>query len=230
VPLPLEDYALIGDTHTAALVGRDGSIDWLCLPRFDSGACFAALLGDEDNGRWLLAPVAGGTPSRRYLHDTLVLETTWEADEGAVRVLDFMPPREETPDLVRIVEGVRGSVRVRSELVIRFDYGHIVPWVRNIDGVRLAVAGVPLLQLEVVEDLRVAGELVDVDRCLQFERKLGNGLADVAVVMYDLRGGESLRLKMAGVERSALVDLQRRRHPVLKDIDQLLEKLWDAVG
>jgi len=150
----IEDYGLIGDLHTAALVDRRGSIDWLCFPRFDSGACFAALLGDEDNGRWLLAPVAGGTPSRRYLHDTLVLETTWETDEGAVRVLDFMPPREETPDLVRIVEGVRGSVRMRSELVIRFDYGHIVPWVRNVDGVRLAVAGADALSFRTQVDTR----------------------------------------------------------------------------
>jgi GH15 family glucan-1,4-alpha-glucosidase len=137
----IEDYALLGDLQTAALVDRGGSIDWLCFPRFDSGACFAALLGTPENGRWLLAPLNGGTPSRRYLHDTLVLETTWETDEGAVRILDFMPPRGRAPDVVRIVEGVRGRVRMHSELIIRFDYGHIVPWVYRIDGSRVAVAG-----------------------------------------------------------------------------------------
>ena len=137
----IEDYALIGDLQTAALVERGGSIDWLCFPRFDSGACFAALLGTEENGRWVIAPVNGGTTQRRYLHDTFVLETTWESDEGSVRVLDFMPPRGKAPDVVRIIEGLRGSVRMRSELVIRFDYGHIVPWVRRADGARLAIAG-----------------------------------------------------------------------------------------
>jgi GH15 family glucan-1,4-alpha-glucosidase len=137
----IEDYALIGDLQTAALVSRNGSIDWLCLPRFDSGACFAALLGTTENGRWLLAPEHGGTPSRRYLDDTLVLETTWETEEGRIRVLDFMPPRGTAPDVVRIVEGLEGQVEMRSELVIRFDYGSIVPWVRRVDDARLAVAG-----------------------------------------------------------------------------------------
>ena len=138
---PIENYALIGDLQAAALVERDGSIDWLCFPRFDSGACFASLLGNEENGRWLLAPLRGGTPTRRYLHDTMVLETTWETPDGVVRVFDFMPPRGKAPDVVRIVEGVSGSVRMRSELVIRFDYGHVVPWVRREDGGRIAVAG-----------------------------------------------------------------------------------------
>jgi GH15 family glucan-1,4-alpha-glucosidase len=138
---PIENYALIGDLQAAALVERGGSIDWLCFPRFDSGACFASLLGNEENGRWLLAPLRGGTPTRRYLHDTMVLETTWETPDGVVRVFDFMPPRGKAPDVVRIVEGVSGSVRMRSELVIRFDYGHVVPWVRREDGGRIAVAG-----------------------------------------------------------------------------------------
>ncbi|HEY2072951.1 MAG TPA: glycoside hydrolase family 15 protein [Gaiellaceae bacterium] len=137
----IEDYAMIGDLQTAALVERGGSIDWLCFPRFDSAACFAALLGRPENGRWLLAPKAGGTTSRRYRGETMVLETTWENDEGAVRVYDFMPPRDKAPDIVRIVEGIRGSVEMRSELVIRFDYGHIVPWVSRRDGARNAVAG-----------------------------------------------------------------------------------------
>jgi len=137
----IEDYALIGDLQTVALVERGGSIDWLCFPRFDSGACFAALLGTEDNGRWFLAPEAGGTPTRRYLDDTLVLETTWETQAGSVRVLDFMPPRGKAPDVVRIVEGLRGHVQMRSELTVRFDYGLILPWVRRVGDARLVVAG-----------------------------------------------------------------------------------------
>ena len=141
MPLRIEDYALIGDTQTAALVGRDGSIDWLCVPRFDSGACFAALLGDERNGRWLLAPAGGGRVTRRYREGTLVLETEFETPDGAVRVVDCMPPRGEAPDVVRLVEGVRGRVRMRMQLVIRFDYGHVVPWVRRHEGGLLAVAG-----------------------------------------------------------------------------------------
>ena len=137
----IEDYALIGDLQAAALVERGGSIDWLCFPRFDSGACFAALLGTPEHGRWLLAPVGEGKATRRYLHDTMVLETTWETEDGVVRVFDFMPPRGKAPDVVRIVEGVRGSVEIRSELVLRFDYGHVVPWVRRVGDTRLAVAG-----------------------------------------------------------------------------------------
>ena len=139
---PIEDYALIGDTHTAGLVSREGSIDWLCLPRFDSPACFAALLGDRSNGRWLLAP-AGPVREvrRRYQGDTLVLETEYRTDDGVVRVVDCMPPRQSDPDLARVVEGVRGRVPMRMELTIRFDYGSIVPWVRHVDGALHAVAG-----------------------------------------------------------------------------------------
>ena len=139
---PIEDYALIGDTHTAGLVSREGSIDWLCLPRFDSPACFAALLGDRSNGRWLLAP-AGPVREvrRRYQGDTLVLETEYRTDDGIVRVVDCMPPRQWDPDVARIVEGVKGRVPMRMELTIRFDYGSIVPWVRHIDGALHAVAG-----------------------------------------------------------------------------------------
>ncbi len=109
MPLPIEDYAVIGDTQTAALVGRDGSIDWLCLPRFDSAAIFAALLGTEQHGRWVLAPAEPVRATRRrYRGDTLVLETEFDTDSGTVRVIDLMPPRGEAPDVVRIVEGVRG--------------------------------------------------------------------------------------------------------------------------
>src|SRR5262244_4135700 len=131
MPLRIEDYALIGDCQTAALVGNDGSIDWLCFPRFDSGACFAALLGTPDHGRWLLAPAEPvSTVRRRYREGTLILETQFETASGSVSLIDFMPPRTGVPDVVRLVEGVRGEVAMRMELVIRFDYGSAIPWVR----------------------------------------------------------------------------------------------------
>jgi GH15 family glucan-1,4-alpha-glucosidase len=138
----IEDYALLSDLQTAALVSCEGSIDWACFPRFDSGACFAALLGGPENGRWLLAPtIRPRRTERRYRHDTLILETTFETDEGAVRVIDFMPPRGEAPDIVRIVEGLDGHVAMRSELVIRYDFGSVLPWVYRVDHTRLAIAG-----------------------------------------------------------------------------------------
>jgi len=144
----IEDYAVLGDTQTAALVGRDGSIDWLCLPRFDSGACFASLLGEARHGRWLLSPQGQvGPPRRRYRPGTLILETDFETDSGAVRLIDFMPPRDSSPDVVRIVQGLRGQVRLRMELVIRFDYGSIIPWLRSLDGVLCAVGGPDSLYL-----------------------------------------------------------------------------------
>src|SRR5262245_45652296 len=121
----IEDYALIGDCETAALVSRGGSIDWLCWPRFDSPACFAALLGTRDHGRWVIEPVAKDARlTRRYRDDTLVLETRMETSEGAVVVIDFMPPRGRNSDIVRLVRGERGRVRMRTELILRFDYGH----------------------------------------------------------------------------------------------------------
>ena len=138
----IEDYGLIGDLQTAALVSRHGCVDWLCVPRFDSGAVFAALLGDADNGHWTIQPEGElRSTGRRYRGDTLVLETELETEEGAVRLIDFMPPRETKPDLVRIVEGLRGRVQMRMELVLRFDYGSIVPWVRTVDGTLVAIAG-----------------------------------------------------------------------------------------
>jgi len=148
MPLKIEDYALISDCQSAALVGRDGSIDWFCLPRFDSGACFSALLGTPDNGRWLIAPTSDVRRTRRrYREGTLVLETEFDTDEGTATLVDFMPPRGDAPDVVRIVAGNRGQVRMRTELVIRFDYGHIVPWVRaQPQGLR-AVAGPDSLNL-----------------------------------------------------------------------------------
>ncbi|MFB7615032.1 glycoside hydrolase family 15 protein [Kitasatospora sp. NPDC056181] len=141
----IEDYALIGDLQTAALVGRDGSVDWLCLPRFDSPSCFAGLLGDRQHGAWRLAPVgAARCSSRRYVDDSLVLESEWHAPGGTVRITDFMPQRGQgarTPQLIRIVEGVEGTVAVRSELRLRFNYGRIEPWVRRTGRHRVAVAG-----------------------------------------------------------------------------------------
>jgi GH15 family glucan-1,4-alpha-glucosidase len=145
----LEDYALIGDTQTAALVGRDGSIDWLCLPRFDSGACFAALLGTPENGRWLLAPdqpVARTT--RGYRPGTAVLETEHVTETGSVKVIDCMPIRGQDPTLVRRVEGLTGRVQMTGELVLRFDYGHVVPWVQRRDGRLHAFTGPDTVTLD----------------------------------------------------------------------------------
>ncbi|MCQ9132203.1 glycoside hydrolase family 15 protein [Streptomyces hilarionis] len=142
---PIEDYALISDLETAAMVGRDGSIDWLCLPRFDSPACLAAMLGTPDNGFWRIAPVSREAhphcASRAYRPDTLVLESRWETATGAVRVLDFMPPRSQLPCIVRVVEGLSGSVPMRSELRLRFHQGRVVPWIQAGEGCTVAVAG-----------------------------------------------------------------------------------------
>ncbi len=144
--LPIEDYGLIGDLRGAALVGRDGSIDWLCLPRFDSPACFAALVGEPSHGRWLLAPASdNGVTSlrtrRRYRPHTLVLETEFATPTGRVRICDCMSMREGRHDVVRVVEGIEGRVAMTMELVIRFDYGSVVPWVRRANGGLLALAG-----------------------------------------------------------------------------------------
>ncbi|KAF3996424.1 glycoside hydrolase family 15 protein [Glaciimonas immobilis] len=148
MPLPIQEYALIGDCHTAALVGRDGSIDWLCLPRFDSGACFAALLGHPEHGRWLLAPKAKiRSTCRKYREGTMILETEFETEEGVVRIIDCMPVSDERWDVLRIVEGVSGDVTMRMELIIRFDYGSIVPWVQDAGDTLLATAGPHTLEL-----------------------------------------------------------------------------------
>jgi GH15 family glucan-1,4-alpha-glucosidase len=154
----IEQYAMVGDTQTAALIGDDGSIDWMCAPRFDSGACFAALLGDENYGRWLIAPAAGGRATRRRYRDhTLVLETEFETAEGAVRIIDFMPIRDQTVDVMRIVEGLRGHVPMQMHVTIRFDYGHTIPWVRNIGGALVAVAGPDALVLRAPIERRGVG-------------------------------------------------------------------------
>jgi len=157
MPLPIENYALIGDCHTAALVGTDGSIDWLCFPRFDSGACFAALLGGAEHGRWLIAPTATvRSVSRSYRDETMILQTDFHTDEGSVRLIDYMPLSDERWDVVRIVEGLSGNVRLRMELIVRFDYGSIVPWVRRCNDVLLMTAGPDTLEL--TASLGIAGE------------------------------------------------------------------------
>jgi GH15 family glucan-1,4-alpha-glucosidase len=142
VSQPIEEYAMIGDTETAALVGRDGSIDWLCLPRFDSGSCFAGLLGEDRHGRWLITADEPATSiTRRYRDSTLVLETVVTTADGSVRVVDFMPPRHHHPRIVRMVQGISGEVRMRTELIIRFEYGLDVPWVYKTDRGLAAIAG-----------------------------------------------------------------------------------------
>jgi GH15 family glucan-1,4-alpha-glucosidase len=138
----IEDYAFLSDTQTGALVSRDGCVDWLCFPRFDSPACFASLLGDKKNGHWRFFPEENVEQTRRrYRGETLILETEIETKSGTVRLIDFMPPRGENPDIIRIIEGLRGEVRMQMELIVRFDYGQIVPWVRKHHGGLEAIAG-----------------------------------------------------------------------------------------
>lgn len=170
----IEDYALIGDCETAALVGRDGSIDWLCWPAFDSDACFGAILGTEKNGRWLIAPSEGATStSRRYLGNTLILETRLETKSGTVVLIDFMPPRGKASDIVRLVRGIRGTVKMRMELVIRFGFGVDIPWVRRCkDGSLLAVAGQDMTVLRTPVEIR--GE--DLTTVADFEVKAGEAV------------------------------------------------------
>jgi GH15 family glucan-1,4-alpha-glucosidase len=171
--LRIEDYALIGDCQTAALVGKDGSIDWLCLPRFDSGACFAALLGSPEHGRWKIAPQGDIKSVRRqYRDDTLVLETEFETAEGTVAVIDFMPARDRDPNLVRIVEGRRGRVRMKCELILRFDYGSIVPWVHRTDCGISAIAGPD--SVSVTSPVELRGE--DFTTVAEFDVKEGDQL------------------------------------------------------
>jgi GH15 family glucan-1,4-alpha-glucosidase len=160
----IEDYAFLSDTQTAALVSRDGCVDWLCFPRFDSGACFASLLGNAENGHWLFSPAKGlRATRRRYRGETLILETEIDSKDGTVRLIDFMPPRGQAPDIIRIIEGVEGAVDMRMELIIRFDYGHIVPWVRKRESGLEAIAGPDALILRTPiethgEDLRTIAE------------------------------------------------------------------------
>ncbi|MBB4395310.1 glycoside hydrolase family 15 protein [Bradyrhizobium sp. ERR14] len=166
----IEDYALIGDCETAALVGRNGSIDWLCWPAFDSDACFAAILGTHKNGRWLIAPGEDVTKiSRRYLGNTLILETRFETKSGTVALIDFMPPRGKASDIVRLVRGVSGAVKMRMELVIRFGFGTDIPWVRRIDHSLMAIAGQDMTVLRTPVETR--GE--DLTTVSDFEVKAG---------------------------------------------------------
>ena len=165
MPRPIEDYALIGNQETVALVGRDGSIDWMGMPRFDSPACFSALLGAPEHGRWLLAPASeGARVTRAYRDGSTVLETRFETADGAVSVIDFMARREGASDLMRVVRGLRGRVAMTTELVVRFDYGSVVPWVSRQDDGRLRfVAGPDSLVLDTPvplrgENLRTRGE------------------------------------------------------------------------
>jgi GH15 family glucan-1,4-alpha-glucosidase len=143
----IEEYGLIGDGETAALVHRNGSVDWLCLPRFDSDACFAALLGTAENGCWKLAPVEPFQASHSYIEDTLVLQTEFETSAGAVRVTDFMPIRQKNPALIRMVQGLRGCVKIRSAVRLCFDYGSVQPWLEIQDARALARVGPDLAVL-----------------------------------------------------------------------------------
>jgi GH15 family glucan-1,4-alpha-glucosidase len=168
LPLGIEDYGLIGDCETAALIGRDGSIDWLCWPAFDSDACFAAILGTRKNGRWLIAPSETVTASsRRYWDDTLILETRFETEGGTVALIDFMPPRGAASDVVRLVRGVSGRVTMRMELVIRFGFGVDIPWVKRTEdrSALLAICGQDMTVLRTPvetrgEDLTTVAEFV----------------------------------------------------------------------
>ena len=171
MPCKIEDYGLIGDCETAALVGRDGSIDWLCWPAFDSDACFAALLGTPKQGRWLIAPAEDVTKSsRRYLDNTLILETRFETANGTVALIDFMPPRGNASDVVRLVRGISGRVKLRMELVIRFGFGADIPWVkRTEDGALLAICGPDMTVLRTPVETR--GE--DMTTVADFEVSAG---------------------------------------------------------
>ncbi|MGY3031041.1 GH15 family glucan-1,4-alpha-glucosidase [Bradyrhizobium sp. USDA 4354] len=175
----IEDYALIGDCETAALVGRNGSIDWLCWPAFDSDACFAAILGTHKNGRWLIAPHGDVTGiSRNYLGNTLILETRFETKSGTVALIDFMPPRGKASDIVRLVRGVSGTVKMRMELVIRFGFGADIPWVRRMDHSLLAICGQDMTVLRTPVETR--GE--DLTTIAEFE--VGAGETAPFVLTY----------------------------------------------
>ncbi|WP_456684577.1 glycoside hydrolase family 15 protein [Bradyrhizobium sp. P5_C11_2] len=174
----IEDYALIGDGETAALVGRDGSVDWLCWPRFDSDACLAALLGTDEHGCWKLAPTKPARVERRYQRDTLVLESDFHTDDGAVRVTDFMPVRDGPPVLVRIVTGLHGRVQVRTTLNLRFDYGSLSPWVERHGRCALARTGPDLVILHAPVDLGGGEQITEA------EFEVGDGDELPFVLMY----------------------------------------------
>ena len=200
----IEDYAMIGDTQTAALVGMDGSLDWLCLPRFDSESCFAKLVGDDDHGRWLIAPEAEVTSvSRRYRGHTLVLETEMTTAEGRVRLTDFMPPRHHHPRVVRLVTGIEGEVRMRTELIIRFGYGEDIPWVRRTDRGLHAIAGPNALTFD--SPVELSGEHM---------RTEGS---------FSVKAGEQVAMALAWHQ-------SHDEEPFVLDVDRALEEtvaLWE---
>jgi GH15 family glucan-1,4-alpha-glucosidase len=212
--LPIEDYALIGDRHTAALVGRNGSIDWLCLPRFDSPACFAGLLGSDDNGHWQLCPVGEWTSTRRYVDDSTALETTFTTADGVVRLLDLMPTGDDRADVVRRLTGIEGTVRFRHEWVVRMDYGHVRPWVtrhslgrRGRDKVITAVAGPDQLVL----------------RGPRLPKAVDHRHADE----FDVTAGETLTFSTTWVRSSdPIPDRKRIRRRIRETIEE--EQRWLA--
>lgn len=181
MPSPIEDYALIGDCLTTALVSRDGSIDWLCWPCFDSDACFAALLGAPEHGRWQIAPKSKpASISRAYRGDSLILETTYECEGGAVTLIDFMPPRGKASDIIRLVRGDRGSVSMKMDLVLRFGSGISIPWVKKLkDGTILAIAGPDMVVLRTP----VATRGVDMTTVAEFDIEAGETIP--FVLTYD---------------------------------------------
>ena len=223
VPSRIEDYALIGDCQTAALVSRSGSIDWLCLPRFDSGACFAALLGGPEHGRWTLAPKGRvHRVTRAYRDGTLVLDTTFECDGGTAILTDFMPLRERVPHLVRIVRCTRGHVRMATQLVIRFDYGSIVPWVRR-QGEGPGRDRRPRLAAHPERSPPARGELHDRRRVRSARRTGGGALGHVAPVARE--GSRSNRRADAAPRRGArlacLVEPLHLRGPLARSSPSL---------
>jgi GH15 family glucan-1,4-alpha-glucosidase len=201
MPSAIEDYALIGDCETAALVAKDGSIDWLCLPRFDSPACFAALLDAPESGRWQLAPAGKTRVSRRYLPHTLILETTFHTKGGVVTVTDFMPRRARHPKIVRIVKGKRGGVRMHMDLVIRFDFGLTVPWVtQQPDGTLVAISGPNRFVLSTSVPLRGEG----LHTIAEFDVRAGQSLS------FELTYGDSIKsLPAKGNPKAALKTTER---------------------
>jgi GH15 family glucan-1,4-alpha-glucosidase len=199
MPRRIEDYAMIGDCHTAALVGKDGSIDWLCAPRFDSPACFAALLGEPQHGRWLLAPRGEVKAVRRqYRDDTLVLDTEFETAEGRVAVIDFMPARDQDPNLIRLVEGREGRVPMRTELILRFDYGSIVPWVHRTDCGISAIAGPDTVDVQTPVPLR--GE--DFTTIAEFEVRAGQRVPFTLSYRPSHRRGTSVADSQAALQET----------------------------
>ncbi|MER5866314.1 glycoside hydrolase family 15 protein [Kitasatospora sp. NPDC002040] len=234
----IEDYALLGDLQTAALVGRDGSVDWLCLPRFDSPSCFAGLLGTDRHGGWRLAPAAGGSCTGRSYHPaSLVLESRWDTPTGSVRITDFMPQRDRFPRLVRIVEGLSGSVEMRGELRLRFNHGRIEPWVRRTDHHRIAVAGPDSAWLRVPPGVHTWGE--DGATASEFTVHQGEQVPFVLTWQPSHRTGTP-RLDPAELLRRTLADWQswadgfRYRGPyreqVLRSLITLKALTYDPTG